>query len=127
MRLTGRRFAGVLVLVALLGTLMGAALSPQILRAQPNKITLSLAIPSFQRDSYNEKLLGDFEAANPGVKVNVITPDVTVTDPALGLDGHFTALDQYAASADVLFVNNGNLSIEGTRAGYFLDIAPLVS
>src|SRR5579859_6885232 len=123
MRLTGRRLAGFLVILALLC----ATFLPESLHAQPNNITLSLAIPSFQKDSYNDKLIGDFEAANPGVKVNVIASDTNVPDPALGLDAHFSALDQYAASADVLFVNNGNLSIEGTRAGYFLDLAPLVS
>src|SRR5258708_9420463 len=123
MRLTGRRFAIFLTLIALIGT----ALPPISLRAQQRNVTISLAIPSFQKDSYNEKLIGDFEAANPGVKVNVITSDVNVPDPAISLDSHFSALDQYAASADVLFVNSANLSIEGTRAGYFLDLAPLVS
>src|SRR5258708_32943860 len=123
MRLIGRRFAIFLALIALIG----AAFPPISLRAQQSNVTISLAIPSFQKDAYNDKLIGDFEAANPGVKVNVIASDVNVPDPAISLESHFSALDQYAASADVLFVNSGNLSIEATRAGYFLDLAPLVS
>src|SRR5258708_15664586 len=123
MRLTGRRFAIFLALTALIGT----ALPPISLRAQQSTVTISLAIPSFQKDSYNEKLIGDFEAANPGVKVNVITSDVNVPDPAISLDSHFSALDQYAASAHLLSVNSPNLSLQGTRAGYFLAPAPLVT
>src|SRR5260370_40744049 len=104
MRLIGRRFAIFLALIALIG----AAFPPISLRAQQSNVTISLAIPSFQKDSHNEKLIGDFEAANPGLKVNVITSDVNVPDPASSLDSHFSALDQYTASADVLFVTIAN-------------------
>src|SRR5258708_29862746 len=122
MRFTGRLF---LVLLAITG-LIGSPLPINKLQAQQT-ITLTVAVPTFQADTLTEKLLGEFESAHPGVKVQVVAQDTNIPDPALSLDTHFDELGKYAASADVLYVNANNLSVEGTRAGYFLDLAPLVN
>src|SRR5436190_1084823 len=120
MRVAGRLFLVLLVLTALIGS----ALPINKLQAQ-QAITLTVAVPTFQADTLTEKLLSEFEAAHPGVKVKVVAQDTNIPDPALSLDSHFDELGKYAASADVLYVNANNLSVEGTRAGYFMDFAPL--
>src|SRR5437762_12104937 len=95
------------------------------LRAQTPD-TITLAVPSFTKDAYTDKLIGDFEIANPNVKVDVVEQSATVPDPTLGLDDHFAQLQKFVSSADVLYIDQSSLSVEGTRAGYFLDLAPLV-
>src|SRR5262249_14276947 len=123
MRRMGRLFLACLVLSALIGS----AFPADSLWAQQSTITLTVAVPTFQADTLNEKLLGEFEAAHPGVKVRVVAQDTNIPDPAISIDKHFDELGKYAASADLLYVNANNLSVEGTRAGYFLDLAPLVN
>jgi ABC-type glycerol-3-phosphate transport system substrate-binding protein len=96
--------------------------------AQDNTITLSLAVPNFQSDIFNAQLLGEFEAAHPGVKINVVRNDGFIPSATAGLDARFTELQKYAESADVLFIDGRRTSIspEDTQAGYFLDMGPLV-
>src|SRR5258707_2878364 len=98
------------------------------LRAQTtDTIPLTLAVPILSKDAYTDKLIGDFETANPGVKINIVEQATTVPDPTLGLDSHFTELQKFVSSGDVLAVDENSLSVEGTRAGYFLDLSPLVN
>src|SRR5690348_9074267 len=97
MGLFGRR-----LLVVLTGLVL-IVLPLATLRAQAtDTITLTLAVPAFTKDAYTDKLIGDFEAANPGVKVDVVEQDATVPDPTLGLDDHFTSLQKFVSNGDVL-------------------------
>jgi ABC-type glycerol-3-phosphate transport system substrate-binding protein len=73
------------------------------------------------------ELLKQFEDAHPGVKLNVVADAPCCSDPSAGLPQHLDNLQRYASSADVLYEDNIRMSVEGTRAGYFLDLAPLVA
>src|SRR5260221_8868171 len=97
------------------------------LTAQTPTITLSVAIPSLLKDSFTQTLIRDFEATHANIKVNVIAQDASVSSPASEIQKHFDSLQDYAAAADVLFVNNSSLSVEATRAGYYLNLAPLAA
>src|SRR5260221_3787541 len=98
------------------------------LRAQDSgAVTITLTLPGITRDSITDQVISDFEAANPGVKVQVIASDPEIPDAALGLDKHFEELQKYVSAADVLYVNQTIMSVEATRAGYFLDLSPLVN
>ncbi len=119
--------------LAFLGLLIAlvAGLAPPLAGVQAqtpgNTITLTLAVPDFRKNALSERVIADFEAANPGVKVKVVgSSSPFIPSPADGLDKYFTELDKYAASADVLFVDPRTVTPEATRAGYFLDLAPLV-
>lgn len=93
-------------------------------------IVLSVALPEFMRNVLGEDVFAQFETDNPGVKVNVIYSSMDslfVSSPAQDLSEHLEATQEYASSADVLSVQASNVSVEATRAGYFLDLSPLTS
>src|SRR5690606_39548974 len=46
---------------------------------------------------------------------------------AFDIEQHLDMAESYASTADVLYISNDNLSIEATRAGLFLDLAPLAA
>jgi ABC-type glycerol-3-phosphate transport system substrate-binding protein len=115
-----------LVILALL-TATGTLASPVALRAQDNSaVTLTLAVFDFNREAFASKLVSDFEASHPGIKVKLISVDPPdVPRPSDGLDKYLEAVQKYISQADVLIVERDILSPEATRAGYFLDMAPL--
>lgn len=94
-------------------------------RAQ-NTITLSLAVPSQQANTFNDKVIAAFEADNPGIKLNIVKADAGIPPAAQDLEKHLDAVEKYVQTADVLYVDTFNMSPEAARAGYFLDLAPLV-
>ncbi len=115
-------------LLALLAALALVSVTAPLasLQAQSNTITISVAVPTFGRESLTDKVIGDFEAAHPGVKVNVINGTPSISQAALGIDPHLEQMQKYVSSADVLYVDSNRITAEATRAGYFLDLAPLV-
>jgi ABC-type glycerol-3-phosphate transport system substrate-binding protein len=101
--------------------------APFAVRAQDSRIPITLYIPDYMTDQFNESMFARFEAENPNYKVVIKTGEnIYYTPAAFGLDSHLTDAQEYASSADVLFVNNFTLSIESTRAGLFLDLRPLI-
>jgi ABC-type glycerol-3-phosphate transport system substrate-binding protein len=109
-----------LVLFLLLG-----AVTP--LHAQGSPITLTLAVADFSRESM-EKLVGEFEASHPEIKVKLVSAQNNeIPRPATNLDKYLEGMLKYVSSADVVFVDGGTMSTEATRAGYVLDLAPLVN
>src|SRR3954452_6395119 len=93
-------------LLALIAVLMIGPIVPALpSRAQDNTITITVAVPSFNKEAFSDKLLGDFEAAHPGVKVQVVTDISAIPPAALGVDKHLDEVQKYIASADVLYVD----------------------
>src|SRR5579859_1907626 len=124
----GRQQWALLALSGLLLTPLGVNPSPS-LAVQNQPTVLTIAVPGGLRDTFNDQILKDFEGANPGIQVSVMT-DIAVPEAAFGLDQHLNALEQYASSADVLYVGDygeAQVSPQATRAGYFLDLTPLVN
>ncbi|MEZ4671075.1 MAG: extracellular solute-binding protein [Anaerolineae bacterium] len=89
---------------------------------------VSIAAPEWMGDVFDEKLFAPFSEAHPGVKVVVVPAgqDAYFGNAAYDLDQHLEGLDKYTGLADVIFTSSYNLTAEGTRAGYFLDLTPLV-
>jgi ABC-type glycerol-3-phosphate transport system substrate-binding protein len=122
-------------LTVLLFMIFGAVAVPLAnTHAQNNPVTITLAISNLSDSVFGPQLINDFESAHPGIKISIVKANTTIPAAALDLDRHFQAVQQFARSADVLYVSNGNvtggdttsLSVEATRAGYFLDLKPLV-
>ncbi|MEP7289049.1 MAG: hypothetical protein ABI947_25115 [Chloroflexota bacterium] len=106
--------------------LAASALPQAILRAQDSTtVTLTLAVSDFMRDAITDKLIADFEAAHPNIKVSVKSADPSMPSVTGGVDKYLSALHDYASAGDVLDMNSRTLNWAGTQAGYFLDLAPL--
>ncbi len=96
-------------------------------QAQDSRTVIQMSVPQFMKQMINDQLISDFESANPTIKVNVLANDSNTGSAASGVDALLTAAQTYSSTADVLFVDNSNLSVQATRAGYFLDMTPLTS
>jgi len=97
--------------------------------AAQNNIVLTITVPEWMNDVFDEELFADFEAAHPGVAVK-LEPSGENTyygGAAYDVDQYLEASLAYAGTADVLYMSSWNLSTEATRAGHLLDLSPLVS
>lgn len=113
----------------LLTFLIGGALPFSILYAQDNAIILTIQIPEYMQDTFNDELFGEFEAQNPGVKVVRVFEDNNsyFGSAAYDLQIALESAQTWASAADVLMVNSWNMAPEVTRAGYILNLAPLTT
>lgn len=114
--------------VVLLLLCIGLMVPLHLLSAQQETI-LTLSVPAWREDIYDEPgFFAEFEAQFGAKVVLVQANEETFFAPAAyDLEQHLESAENYASSADVLYVSNDNLSIEATRAGLFLDLTPLTS
>src|SRR5262245_17264728 len=127
MRLNRRSFILALAALLLVGAILPLATLEAHSPSQGATVQISISIPDFNKDLI-DKAIADFQAANPGVSVNVISMNPGGIAPAAaGLDAHLDAYKTYVSTADVLYVSTNRMSEEATRAGYILDLAPLVN
>jgi ABC-type glycerol-3-phosphate transport system substrate-binding protein len=116
-----RRHIPLLVLTLLLSTFP--------VSAQPSTV-ITVAIDRGMGDLLNEDLLfAPFYEQNPDVQVvfvpvptfETLTNEFILDSP----ESHLDDIATYAQSADIVHLNSRILINGGTRAGYFLDLAPL--
>ena len=88
--------------------------------------TISVALPSMMKSVVENGLFSDFENAN-GVKVYVNYTDAGTPPASADMGAYLDAIADYAAAADVLYVDANQFSPAATRAGYLLDLSPLTS
>jgi ABC-type glycerol-3-phosphate transport system substrate-binding protein len=87
--------------------------------------TLLVGMSSFIGDFLDPGAFDAFEAQT-GYNVQLIDAGFPFFSlPPVGLDAHFDSVAEYVSQADVLLLYASSLSVEATRAGYFLDLAPL--
>jgi ABC-type glycerol-3-phosphate transport system substrate-binding protein len=124
MRWRGRSSFSLLAIILLIGTLAPLA----VLQAQGSSdVTITLAVPPFQKEVFGEKLLAEFEASHPGVRVQVVTESGGIPQAAMDVGKHLEEAQKFAATADVLTVDSYHITPQTTRAGVYLDLAPLVN
>ncbi len=118
-------------LITLMSILILAAIPVAGLRAQgQNPVTLTVAVTDFMRDLFDQRLIADFEASHPGIKLNVVSSSIDDTIPfaVSGTSAYFQAMEKLSNAADVIYVDVTRLNSPlATQAGYFLDLAPLVA
>ncbi|MEO8611323.1 MAG: hypothetical protein ABI690_25730 [Chloroflexota bacterium] len=90
-------------------------------------VVLQVAVPEFMRNFLPDDTFAQFETDNPGVTVKVVYKSMDGASSSQDVAGYLTAVKDYVSSADVVTVQSQDLSIEATRAGYFLDLSPLTS
>jgi multiple sugar transport system substrate-binding protein len=112
-----------LLLIALL---LGGVMPTQ---AQDNRTAITLSISSFQEDFYKNTVIPQFEAANPDVRVVLKTTDSfgSPLDVNQEVADYLEDAAEYLSSADVVALDTNSITTEVTRAGYLLDLAPLVN
>ena len=98
-------------------------------QAQDDDVTLSLAVWEIARDLFTPEFFAPFEAENPGVHVVLenIGANFDFASLASGFETHLEEVGDYASAADIVLVGSHNMSVEATRAGYFLDLTPLAT
>lgn len=95
-------------------------------QAQSGEVILQLTVTEFLEENFRA-VADQFEAENPGIRVQLVT--IPGFGLGLGSSDAETYLDdwqEYASSADVLTVDS-SISVLATRAGFLLDLTPLVS
>lgn len=98
--------------------------------AQDGTTMITLALTDFMRNLPVDDALAEFEAQNPGIRVQPVYlpyPNFYYTAAAENIDEHLQGAEALAAAADVALVDGESLSPESTRAGYFLDLTPLAA
>jgi ABC-type glycerol-3-phosphate transport system substrate-binding protein len=90
---------------------------------------VTIGVPGWMTDVFRDDLFDPFEAQHPGVKVVVVPAGDDVYYPSAGwnIEEHLDGAQKYASYADVVYATGYNLSVEATRSGYFLDLAPLIN
>jgi len=117
-----RRWLSVLLVLILL--LIGLPL--KALSASDTPIVLSVAVRDYMIDTFTPELFADFESANPGVKVKIVRSgqEAYYLPAAFGVENYLKSAAKYAASADVVYTTDYELTPQITHAGYFFDLTP---
>lgn len=118
-----RLVVGILTCIVLLGAGVILPLAAQ------DEIILSIYVDEWMRTIFNDELFADFYAEHPGVKVIAVarSQNEFYVPAAYDAEGHFEGVERFASAADVLWVSSYDLITEDTRAGFFLDLMPLVT
>jgi len=113
------------MMIVLLLALTAGVMSPLL---GQDEVILTLVVPEWMNDVFDEELFNSFTIDHPGVKVVIVPQDQEsfYSPAAYGVEESLDGAEAYATSADVLLVSNYNLTAEAARAGYFLDLRPLV-
>lgn len=97
--------------------------------AQENQV-LTISVPEWVGEGYNEAYFAPFLEAHPGVNVVVVPDTQGIAYPSSAaystLDEHLQGVAKYVSAADVLYTTTWTVSPESTQAGLWLDLEPLV-
>ncbi len=112
----------VLVLLVMLTTMSAVPILGQ------DEIVLKVAVPAFLKDIVADELVERYEADNPGVRVQVIASATNFGyNPGGSVEDYLDNVEGYASEADILTISSNQIAPEATRAGYFLNLNPLIS
>ncbi len=114
-------------LILILAIVTISLITPLIVsRAQSGDIILKVGFPDYYNYMVDDVVIHDFEAAHPGIKIQAVPLNAPEIRTYTSLDDFFARYRTYASSADVLYIETVQTPWIAFRAGYFLDLAPLV-
>ncbi len=118
-----RRILGISILMCILA---GFGISP--LMGQGETV-LTITAPGWVSHIFSAELFAPFEAQHPGVKVVTVEVGDSYYYPSAAEDiqQHLDGAQAYVSKADVVYIDRQIASVEATRAGYFLNLAPFVA
>lgn len=117
----GRLLVGLCVLALVVGIVPAVGAQGSVI--------LQIAVPQFMLDVFTPEVLAPFEQQY-GVQVQVVdggTETLFPSQAASDVSGHLESIADYVSAADVVVVTSDNLTVEATRAGYYLDLMPLAN
>ena len=122
-----RRIGAVAAVAASALVAVAGMAAPSVTRAQDGATVITIAVQDNQKELFNNTILPDFNKANPNIIVQTVSATNTrgggaASDVTSFLDNVQTLVSQ----SDVVLVGSNDVSAESTRAGYFLNIQPLV-
>jgi len=91
---------------------------------------LVVSVPAMWEDVLTPDVLAEFEAQYPGVDVMLTYSETTFFGfggAVSSIDDQLDSTEERVTAADVLYVDSSSLTAADTQAGYFLDLAPLVT
>ena len=97
--------------------------------AQSDVTVISLAMPELIHNQIDQDVLDRFEAEHPGIRVHRVNKGAFTfgtAAPVLEVDEHLDQMQDYVSAADVVAITPTQLTPEATRAGYYLDMTPLL-
>lgn len=91
-------------------------------------LILTISVSNIDRDRLDATVFDNFEAQFLGVQVMMVDPGSSAIFPDIydNLDDHLNGAATYASLADVFPLSSWQLSNVMTRAGYLLDLSPLI-
>lgn len=93
-----------------------------------NQVIISVVVPEFLIDGFTEDAIAQFESQYPNIKVHIKPAQTTPSfSPQLDVESYLDSINTYVSEGDVLFISSSQFSTEATRAGYLLDLSPLVN
>ena len=117
-------------LLVVLGLLLLVLSSTSTGAIAQNPITLTVALEAYQEEALGMNFFDQFESQY-NVQVRVVSAGQSALLPSVlqnnSAEAHLNAFADYVRVADVLPIVSYQLSVEATRAGYVLDLMPLVS
>lgn len=118
------------VLLILVSGIMLALLSMMPITAQGDVVVISIAMPELIAGQISQDVFDQFEAAHPNIRIHRVNEGeftYGLAAPLLGVDDFLDSVADYVTVADVLAVTPDLLTPEATRAGYYLDLTPLIT
>ena len=89
---------------------------------------LRLAVPAFLESLIEADLVEQYEAAHPGVTLEIVSaPNDVFYSAGEDVEAYLDRIESYVGVADVVAITSNQIAPEATRAGYFLNLAPLIS
>ncbi len=111
-----------------LAALMGlSALTPLASQAQTGATVITIAIPAQQKELYTGTIIPAFEKDNPSITVQALTQSApNIPSAATNVGNFLDGLQAFVSQSDVVLISDNNVTAEATRAGYYLNLQPLI-
>ncbi|MBX3083095.1 MAG: extracellular solute-binding protein [Anaerolineae bacterium] len=98
-----------------------------ISRAQDNRPVISLGVPEYFLTQFKDTIAPRLAQDLPDLRINLVTVSATNRPPdASSMEAYYKQIETEVSAADVLLVTPLDVTPEATRAGYFLDLKPLI-
>lgn len=98
--------------------------------AQDDIIVISVAMPELIGGQISQDIFDLYETMHPGIQVHRVNEGeftYGVSAPVVDVDSYLDGVADYVSKADVLAISASTLNQEATRAGYYLDLTPLIT
>lgn len=104
-----------------------AALTPFASHAQNDATVITIAVQDQQKELYTNTIIPAFEKDNPNIIVQAVSQTAPNVPPAATNVGNFLdGIQTLVSQSDVVLVSSNNVTAEATRAGYYLNLQPLI-